>query len=96
MKSNLPTLSEDQECYLLVEWMTRMKLRFTHVANESKVPVQYRVKLKRKGVSPGFPDYIIFVKHGVLFLEMKRTKGGVMSDNQLDWHYFIGDRKGCA
>jgi hypothetical protein len=33
---------------------------WTHVANESKAKVQYRVKAKRKGLKAGVPDCLIF------------------------------------
>jgi hypothetical protein len=35
-------------------------LLFYHGANEGDLPVQYRVKLKKKGTSPGVPDILIF------------------------------------
>lgn len=97
MKNNLPIPTEDQECYVLVEWLTRIRLRFAHIANESNVPVQYRVKLKRKGVSSGFPDYIIFIPKArsvtnetvTLFIEMKRKKGGEVKPAQKDWNIFL-------
>ena len=31
-----------------------------HGANEGDMPVQYRVKLKRKGTFAGFPDVVVF------------------------------------
>jgi Fe-S-cluster formation regulator IscX/YfhJ len=31
-----------------------------HVPNESDAPVQYRVKMKRKGLVPGVADFFVF------------------------------------
>jgi len=97
MKNNRPIPTEDEECYILVEWLTRIRLRFTHIPNEGKFPVQYRMKLKKLGVSSGFPDYIIFIpkersvtnENVTIFCEMKRTKGGVVSPFQKEWNRFL-------
>jgi hypothetical protein len=64
---------------------------FFHCPNESRVPVQYRRKLKALGVSPGVPDLIVVadltfggrIYHG-LALEVKATKGRV-SPAQTQW-----------
>lgn len=71
---------EDQECYAFVEYLRHKKLKHTHVANEGKLPVQYRIKLRKMGLSPGVPDYIIIHPKGLVFIEMKRinaTKSSV-------------------
>ena len=77
-------LLEHEECKILADWLRYKNLKFTHVANEGKFPVQYRMKLKSLGVSPGVPDYMIIVPQGLLFIEMKRLKGRV-SDYQKEW-----------
>lgn len=94
MKKIIPT--EDQECYLLAEWLRAKKVRFNHVANERWTTIQYKMKLKRLGVSSGFPDYIIFVPKGLIFIEMKRTKGGKVSDSQKEWIKYLNDKPGCV
>ena len=38
-----------------------------------------------EGVKKGFPDLVIVTKDLVMFLEMKRIKGGVLSQEQNDW-----------
>lgn len=41
---------------------------------------------KRKGVSTGFPDLLIVTpRDGLVFIELKPTKGGVTSDEQWEW-----------
>lgn len=79
------TPTEYEEAIVLVEWMRAKNLRFAHVANEGRIPIQYRMKLKKVGLSSGFPDYVVFVKKGVLFIELKRIKGGKPSPAQIEW-----------
>jgi hypothetical protein len=81
---------ESDECKLLAEYLRILGLKFTHIANEGKIPVQYRMKQKALGLNPGVPDYMIKIpaersKHGhshLIFIEMKREKGGKLSDYQ--------------
>ena len=44
-------------------------------------------KLKSEGVSPGVPD--IFIPAGMLWIEMKRQKGGVLSQVQKSWLEYL-------
>lgn len=37
------------------------------------------------GVRRGFPDYVVITNKEVLFIEMKRKKGGVVSPEQDEW-----------
>jgi len=84
-------LSEDQECEEFSIWLDRRKLLYTHVPNGGlRNPVEAS-KLKRMGVKPGVPDYLIFepsfcglsicptcideIRHLGIAIEMKRTRG---------------------
>ena len=52
--------------------------------------------LKREGLLPGVSDLIIFEprgKYSAMFLEMKRTKGGVASENQM-WFLREAEKRG--
>ena len=63
--------------------------------------------MKKQGYRIGFPDLAILTKnksgtHEVLFIEMKRQKGGRVSDEQKEWierldneGYCVGVAKGC-
>lgn len=71
------------------------QLKWIHCPNEGNRKPQYTAKLRRMGLKPGFPDVIIFdsppnypsLKGGVI--ELKRKKGGVISEAQQDWvEYF--------
>tara|TARA_R110000772_G_scaffold240185_2_gene352361 strand:+ start:230 stop:619 length:390 start_codon:yes stop_codon:yes gene_type:complete len=61
-----------------------------HSPNEGNRHVAYKVKQKRMGTKAGWPDIEIFVpgdqsKVGIsisIFIELKRLKGGKLSENQ--------------
>lgn len=67
----------------------------------------YSNSLKRLGLATGFPDVIILARnksntHEVLFIEMKRIKGGRVSPEQKEWinkldslNYCVGIAYGC-
>lgn len=86
-----PTPTEADEQMAVFEWaqwnMTKypeLALMF-HIPNESNVPVQYRVKLKRMGLKSGVPDICLPVARGgyhALYIEMKRTKRSATSEQQ--------------
>lgn len=59
---------------------------FTHISNETYT-TSWRQKSRNKavGVRPGVPDYLIVTNNTVLFLELKRPKGGVLSKFQKVW-----------
>lgn len=46
-----------------------------------------RVKHNREGVRRGFPDVVILTAHTkkILFVEMKRVKGGTVKPEQKEW-----------
>ena len=45
---------EENEQMALAKWLELHKVKFTHVPNEGKHKVQYRVKQKQLGVKPVF------------------------------------------
>ena len=85
---------ETQECITLAQWLTFKGVLFTHLAQETFTR-SWSVKRKNKamGVNSGFPDYAIYVpvdksktgKSELLFIEMKRQKGGSVSSAQKEW-----------
>jgi glutamate synthase domain-containing protein 2 len=59
-----------------------------HVPNEAKRSRSVAARLKAEGMKSGVPDLILPVARGVyhgLAIEMKRAKGGKLSDNQSEW-----------
>lgn len=59
---------------------------FSHIPN-STFTRSWSVKKRNSamGVRPGVPDMLIVFKTGILFLELKRLKGGVVSPFQKEW-----------
>lgn len=82
---------EEIEARKLVEYLEILERQkkvqvFTHISNETYT-TSWRQKHRNKavGVRPGVPDYIIITKNKVLFLELKRSKGGQVSAPQKTW-----------
>lgn len=91
------TPTEDQECHTLVDYLEILKgqgkvVVFSHTANETYTK-SWRQKRRNTamGVRSGVPDYIIVTPKHTLFIEMKRTKGGVVSATQKEWVKAIQD-----
>jgi len=56
------------------------------IPNAGKLPVQYRVKLKRQGLVAGMPDLCLPCPGkggGALFIEMKAKKGRISLDQTI-------------
>lgn len=49
-------------------------------------------RLKAEGVSRGVPD--LFVPKHLLWIEMKRIKGGKVAPEQRDWHRYLVEQCG--
>lgn len=71
-----------------------------HSPNEGRRHVSYKLKMRRMGMKPGWPDLEIFVpqhgwkdplQQGPIMLEVKRPKGGRVSDAQKDTHERLRD-----
>lgn len=78
--------SEYLEGRILVQWLKRKNLLFSHLA-QSTFTRSFRTlsKLKASGVVKGVPDYVVIVPGRVLFVELKRIKGGRVSKEQKEW-----------
>ncbi len=104
---------EKEEQINFVQYCELNNIKVISTQNGFKMPKQnfnwaaYANTLKRMGMSKGFPDLIILEQnksktHEVLFIEMKRQKGGVLHDEQKEWikkldeaGYCVGVGKGC-
>ena len=85
----IPT--EDDECFDLVAYLQERQdngtvCLFTHIPNETFTKY-WSVKTKNRmlGVRKGFPDYVVILPTGIKIIEMKRSRGGVVSAEQSEW-----------
>ena len=85
---------EDTEQMVVVDWLRLYKVLFS-------ATVPDRRTCKRMGYSPGVPDILIYdrptpVENGKLYvgacIEMKRRKGGVVSEDQKEWLAALEER----
>ena len=75
--------SENREQMLLIQWFKRNHpgILIFHIPNGGYRRPSEAAKLKAMGLTPGIPD--LFIPEWRLFIEMKRTKGGKLSDDQI-------------
>ncbi len=78
--------SEQLECEAFANYLRMKQIPFTHISNETYT-TSWNQKRKNKlaGVSSGVPDYLCIVNNKLIFIEMKKVKGGVVSENQKYW-----------
>lgn len=85
------TRHEEDEQADIAALLDRLGILWTHVPNEGKRHIATAMKLKRQGVKAGFPDVCIFDRPPKYpeapgsVIEMKRVKGGTVSDEQKHW-----------
>jgi len=85
VKDSIPTEYEEQKA--LVEYLEFKGLKFSSIPNSTWTSSWgQKTKNKQSGLRPGMPDMIIILpQRGLLFIEMKRVKGGVVSEVQREW-----------
>lgn len=84
--ANMPT--EQQEAERLAAYLRIKGYPFTHIPNETGGDPAARrraIRMKRAGVSRGFPDYIIIKGGRLIVIELKRRKGGRATPEQRKW-----------
>lgn len=82
------TPTEHEESRTLAAWLAFNNYKFSKINQETYTPYKSQhLKAKYEGVNRGVPDYLIILpdNKGLLFLELKRKKGGVVSPEQQDW-----------
>ncbi len=86
--AQLPCPTESQEGDTLVAYLRLRGIKFTHVANETGGTLEAKrraIRVKRQGVSKGFPDYVCIVGDNLIMIELKRVRGSATSPEQKDW-----------
>lgn len=97
-KQSVPTRYEGDEQEALFDWAEWQlglfpELDYMHAIPNggSRHPAE-AARLKKQGVKPGVPDIFLPVPRGRyhgLYIEMKREKTGVVSDDQRKWIHFL-------
>lgn len=86
---SIPTEDDEQEA--LFRWVAFASAKYpflkrmVHIPNEGKRSTANGAKLKRMGLMKGFPDiFLPYIANGKggLFIELKRPKGGRVSEEQ--------------
>jgi hypothetical protein len=94
LTDRIPTEHEEQR--EVVKWFrqTHRGVRIFAIPNGGQRSLATAARLKVEGVSSGVPD--LHVPAWSLWIEMKRTKGGVLSAEQKDWiAYLEGVKHSC-
>ena len=89
-------LSEYEHQKIFVKWLRDNKIKCAASGNgfmlNTKDNIHYVAKLKASGMSVGFVDLEVFIGNGKsLYIEMKRKKGGVVSEEQKKWITWLND-----
>lgn len=82
----IPTEFEEQ-C-ALCDWLDAKRILYYAIPNGGSRHMLEAKNLKRSGTKAGIPDVCIPVPkkdYGALYIELKRQKGGKVSDYQQDW-----------
>ena len=86
-KPSLPAPSEHQEQARFIEWCATANVIAIAIPNGGKRHIRTATRLKAEGVLPGVPDLFLPYKRldfGGLWIEMKKRKGGKVSDAQAE------------
>lgn len=80
----IPT--EEVEQRIFVQYLELRGLKFTAIPNSTYTKSwSQKAKNTATGLRPGLPDLIVIVNNQVIWIEMKRAKGGVLSSAQKSW-----------
>ena len=73
------------------DYLRLVGVNFHHSPNEGVHKIQYRVKQKRAGMLPGFPDLLLmFPSRPPHFIELKTAKGR-LTKNQMNFQQFCAE-----
>ena len=99
------SLKEKQEQLALVGWLRMKGLHFAAINQElprPKTPQDWGfiARAKQAGMTRGIPDLMCIVpwkgEHNLVFIELKRTKGGRLSPEQADWQKWLNSCTGVG
>jgi hypothetical protein len=90
VKKRIPL--ELHEQFVVHAWLAKHGIRHNHSPNGGKRHGREGAKLKRLGMSAGFPDFEIpYARKGYhgLYIELKRLSGGRLEVEQEEWRDFL-------
>ena len=86
------TPTEHQESVKLAQylsWLEKDKqnaVKFSKLTQETFTrSIKQKSKNKQEGLRQGVPDYLITINEHCIFIELKRKKGGRLSEHQKEW-----------
>ena len=80
----IPLETDEQQA--VVQYLELKGLKFSSIPNSTYTKSwKQKAKNKAEGLRAGLPDLLIVLPNLLLFIEMKRTKGGVVSPVQKEW-----------
>ncbi len=80
------TPKEEVEQRMVVNYLRMKGHKFTAIPNSTYTKSwSQKRKNKDQGLNPGFPDLVAIVNGRFIAIEMKRVKGGVVSEHQKEW-----------
>lgn len=78
---------EETEQAVVVQYCELRGIKLSAIPNSTYTPsMKQKVKNKRQGLRAGLPDLLLIINNQLIFIEMKRVKGGVVSPEQREWH----------
>ena len=69
-----------------MQWLELKGYKFSAIPNSTYTKSwSQKAKNKRTGLRAGFPDMIVIANNKFMCVELKRRRGGVLSQSQKDW-----------
>lgn len=97
-QSSIPVALEHEEQVAFVHWLRLMGFRHNATPNGGHRDNKTAKTMKSEGLAAGFPDITVWPEIGsglpILFVEMKRTRGGRVSADQSDWLEYLSGLSG--
>ncbi len=93
MASSVPLESDEQQA--VVQYLEIKGIKHSSIPNSTFTKSwKQKAKNKREGLKPGLPDLLMIINNRLIFIEMKRIKGGVVSKVQKEWKDAINECRG--
>ena len=84
-KAVIPSELAEQQALRKRLYYSAPSVMVVAVPNAARRTVWEARRAKQEGLAAGFPDLMAIWPGGIAFVEMKRVKGGTVSDNQAEW-----------